>query len=625
MRLRQVVPDLSPVLVPSKSIPPQPAASGRAVAFAVLALLPALALPLAGCGSYVPGTLPATKELWADASYDGEAAISPDGKSLVFVSDRGNGAPRLFVLAIEDGRPPRPLDTGPGAVSRPSWTRDGKRLLFTRADSATGQGQALVVVADQRVQPTAIYPDGWNVARPLGIKGKDVRDAVYSPDGLSVAYVARGESTWTLSEQRLSDQTVRPLFDAGPGEAPSHPTWGRKGESLVFAQRGDLWWVARAGGAPVRLTFTAASERDPALSPDGKWLAFTSDSTGADNVWIARLGAHDTKSPPSLGAWRPVSASFQPLGHPAWAPNGHTLWFERQDPWTIAAIDAGGGHADTLSSSLFDSREPSYLGDDTRVAFASPRVGGSRIWIMAASGEARSGPAKQLTQGPGEDVEPDAAKASGQIVYVHRVTGLNIATLALTDAEGEDLGALTPSELAGVEQATRDAAPSWSRDGRAVAFASNRAGVTAIWVIEGVGRRLRLVTVAEGAPQTPAWSPDGAFIYFAAPAGNGVTIWRVPASGGASTPWTSDDTPGFADTQPAASPDGTKLVFTRQRQGNLDLWIMDAKGGAPRALVTNPRGQDAHANWSSDSRRLVYETGGAVNLYRADVRPLLLR
>ena len=48
-------------------------------------------------------------------------------------------------------------------------------------------------------------------------------------------------------------------------------------------------------------------------------------------------------------------------------------------------------------------------------------------------------------------------------------------------------------------------------------------------------------------------------------------------------------------------------------------------GADVKPFVTNPRGQDAHATWSSDGRRLVFETGGAVDLCRADVRPLLLR
>jgi Tol biopolymer transport system component len=599
------------VLEPSSTVPHQPAATERAVVFGGLALLPLLAL--AGCGTYEPGTLPETRAVTADAAWDGEAAVSPDGRNVAFVSERGAGGRGLFLVATDGKGAPRELAGGPGDVSRPSWSKDGKTILFTRVDAA-GVGRTFLV---------PIKAGSAAAAVALGERAGDVRDAVFSPDGSRVAGIFRTDSTSALVEVVYPAMRTRPLLEAGTGPAPSHPTWGLKGKGIAFAWNGDLWWLGRFGSPPERLTFTGAAEKDPEFSPDGRWLAFVSDSTGIDNVWLARLEGGDGKKPAKLSAWRPASATFQPLGHPAWSRNGRTLWFERQDPWAIVAVDADGGSTDTLSSSLWDSRTPSFMGDDTQVVFAAPRTGPSRLWLMAAAGEAKSGPAKQLTQGPGEDVSPDGSKASGQIVYVNEAKTLGVATLALTDGTGEKLDPLTDLELAGVPHSTRDADPAWSPDGRAVAFASNRAGVRAIWVIEGVGRRVRLVTVAEGDVRTPRWSPDGLSIFYSAAGPTGDVVWRVPAAGGASEPWTSGAAAGDADFEPAPAPDGSRFVFTRRHQGDCDLYVL--QDGVARPLVTNPRGQDAHANWSSDGRRLVYETGGAVNLYRADVRPLLLR
>jgi Tol biopolymer transport system component len=295
------------------------------------------------------------------------------------------------------------------------------------------------------------------------------------------------------------------------------------------------------------------------------------------------------------------------------------VWYERQVPWFVVARDANlpgqgsagapAGPADTLSSSLFDCRAPSFSGDGTHVAFASTRSGPWRVFAMAAAGEASSGPAKQLTQGPGAETAPRWSRASGQIVYVRGGD-----TLALTDPTGAVLGDLA-----------RGRTPGWSPDGRALAFADS-AGT--LWTLEGVGRARRALTAPPVRALDPWWG-TGALadaIVFAGPAqGGGSPLWRVPALGGAPVPLTTDTVAGASDTEPAVSPDGRWVCFTRQRRGDRDLWLLDTTAGDARPLVTNFRGQDGHAEWSPDGRRIVYESGGAVNLYRADVRPLLLR
>ena len=543
--------------------------------------------------------MPRTTALSADAPWDGDGAVSPDGKTVAFVSDRENNQLGLWITPARAGKPQRIARDLIG-VSRPSWSADGKQVLLTRIDPVTGKGTAFLV--DVRAGTVAPVAQEWG--------GEDWRDVVRSSGG-TYAAVVRTDSTSAVV-QAGAGGSVRPLFDAGTAEPPSHPTWGAKESGVAYAFAGDLWWVAAQGGAPVRLTSTAKKESAPEFSPNGKWLAFVSDSTGTANLWIARFDAKKGQ----LGPWRPVTAGFQSVGHPTWSRDGKALWFERQSPWTVVAMDENGANVDTLSSSLWDSREPSYLGDDTRVVFSSPRTGPWRIWMMAAAGEARSGPAKQLTQGPREDVDPDASDATGQVAYVDRNDALGTATLSLTDPEGTSLGALTNVALG---ERTQDWDPAWSPDGRSVAFASNRGGMNAIWVIEGVGRRVRLVTVGEGRVRTPRWSHDGATIYYSALGEGGNVNYKVPAAGGVPEQVSRIVMKGEEDDEPAPSPDGTRFIFTRKRNGDRDLML--SSGGS---LVTNSSGQDAHANWSSDGRRIVYETGGAVDLCRADVRPLLL-
>ncbi|MFW5947685.1 MAG: hypothetical protein ACOCUW_04260, partial [Gemmatimonadota bacterium] len=59
-----------------------------------------------------------------------------------------------------------------------------------------------------------------------------------------------------------------------------------RGDRIVFVAEGDLWTVSAAGGDATRLTTHPEQEADPALSPDGRWLAFTATYEGPREVYV---------------------------------------------------------------------------------------------------------------------------------------------------------------------------------------------------------------------------------------------------------------------------------------------------------------------------------------------------
>jgi hypothetical protein len=109
---------------------------------------------------------------------------------------------------------------------------------------------------------------------------------------------------------------------------------------LAFAQlvgvsgkfQSDLY-VLLDGKPPVALLSTPADERSPALSPDGRWIAYVSNVSGRDEVYITSLS--------SAGATVPVSASggFQP----AWARDARSLFYREADRLLRATFDASTG------------------------------------------------------------------------------------------------------------------------------------------------------------------------------------------------------------------------------------------------------------------------------------------
>jgi Tol biopolymer transport system component len=142
-----------------------------------------------------------------------------------------------------------------------------------------------------------------------------------------------------------------------------------------------------------------------------------------------------------------------------------------------------------------------------------------------------------------------------------------------------------------------DSHPTWSPDGRKIAFASIRGDdifyFTRIWVMNVDGSGLTQLTVdPAGAPR---WSPDGSKIMFL---GNGISVMNADGSNQRRL----NAGPG---TQPAWSPDGRQIVFADTRDGapccstgyNVEVYTMDADGSEVRRLTTNPA-YDYHPAWS---------------------------
>ena len=90
------------------------------------------------------------------------------------------------------------------------------------------------------------------------------------------------------------------------------------GQTIVFDMLGDLYLLPRAGGNAKPLTEGMAWDMQPRFSPDGKWIAFTSDRGGGDNIWV--LAADGT------GEAKPVTnEDFRLLSGPAWSPDGEYI------------------------------------------------------------------------------------------------------------------------------------------------------------------------------------------------------------------------------------------------------------------------------------------------------------
>ena len=152
-----------------------------------------------------------------------------------------------------------------------------------------------------------------------------------------------------------------------------------------------------------------------------------------------------------------------------------------------------------------------------------------------------------------------------------------------------------------------NSAPAWSPDGRSLAVALTRDGLSQIYLISstGEGAPVRLTT-SSGIDTEPVFTPDGRFIYFTSDRGGAPQIYRMPASGGDVSRITFGSP---YNVSPRVSPDGRTLAFISRRDSGLVLVVRDLANGSERVLSDG--GREESPSFAPNSRWIMYATRSA--------------
>ena len=531
------------------------------------------------------------------------AALPLAASNTIFLNRIGPSGSELFI-ANADGSGERKLLGTSGFDYDASFSADGKWIVFT--SEREGSADLYRVRADgtglERLTDDPAYDD----------------QAALSPGGNEVAFVSTRESgttdIWVLD---LNTRKLRNLTK------PGGPITGPRGNFR------------------------------PSWSPDGKWIAFSSDrdtefrphSKGWEHVQAASVYIIRADG----SGLRKLTSSDKFAGSPKWSPDGkRVIFYEMPVEQTfnarraatgpdvpasqIVSVDVATGARIEHTSGAGLKVSPQFL-SASRVAFLVK--GGARPGLAFTTGEMG---AQGLMRNPAwsddgklvvytktsfkarphgqplfskdaefqlhySDVFPTFSR-DGRLAVTEFGGGLNdpSAPLSVMDADGSHAQRIFHEK----DGATM--APAWSPDGQWIAFGfggffNNRQTKPArVMMVRPDGSESKDLTHGPGNSGFPSWSPDGKRIVY--------RVWGEPEHGlrilnledGSVRTLTTD-----YDNFPSWSPNGDRIVFTRAFNHAFDIFSVHPDGSGLKQLTDAP-GNDAHTVWSPDGKYLLFSS-----------------
>ncbi len=259
--------------------------------------------------------------------------------------------------------------------------------------------------------------------------------------------------------------------------------------------------------------------------------------------------------------------------------------------------------SDAEVKAIYDVGSTGKVKTRARIVFPSARDGNEEIYVMDADGSNQI----RLTNNPALDDSPVWSPDGRKLAFrSERGGNSDIYLMDPVDTDGDGNG---DNLVRLTTRSSIEHSPTWSPDGRKIAFNSNRDGNWEVYVMDADGSNPARLTNNPATDEEPAWSPDGNKIAFPSDRGGNREIWVMGADG--SNPTNLTNHPAWDDL-PAWSPDASKLTFFSNRDGNPEIYVMNADGSNQTRLTISPAVEYDSA-WSRDGSKIAFDSNRTGN------------
>ena len=466
-----------------------------------------------------------------------------------------------------------PLTTYPGFQGEPSFSPDGNQVAFSWEGYKQDNLDIYVKLIGTSGPPLRLTTDSLPDYGPA-----------WSPDGRYIAFLRDSQENGAVilipalggPERKIGE------INKGVSELPGpYLAWSPDGKSLVISDRDSttgpfaLFLLLIETGEKRRLTSpppTLVGDTSPAFSPDGHTLAFSRRvdfDYGLGDLYTLNLVATSVEPKPA-GEVKRITFENRGARSPAWTSHGREIVFsDRLGVWRISTsastaprqLSSLGGNVSTLGISR-DGQRLTYVRNlfhSNLRRLIAPIVDGDRGHGLPSHGSAVT-----FISSTRDDSSPQYSRDGKKIAFISDRSGN--PEVWSSDSDGSN--ALQLTSFSGPQVTT----PRWSPDGSRIAFDSNAEGEYDIWVIGADGGRPQRMTTHPANDGNPSWSPDGRWIYFDSARSSQQQVWKMPANGGEPIQITRDG--GFA---PLVSQDG-KFLYYLKGLADSDVWRMPTDG-----------------------------------------------